>query len=70
MHFTREDFYKIEKWLSLKTVKDSSFSVSDTIDGTEKVPLLQSGSNKLASTDALLKYLGDRILSGAAVVIV
>ena len=46
MHFTQEDYRKIEAWLYQRTVKDTEFPSADPLDGTEMVPILQNNENR------------------------
>lgn len=47
MYFTREDYKKIEEWLSKRTLRDTEFPSTDCLDGSEKFAIIQNGENKL-----------------------
>lgn len=48
MYFTHEDYEKIEKWLSQRTISDNKLPIACSLNGDVKVPILQNGINKLA----------------------
>lgn len=54
---TKEDFYAIENWLKSRSVPDSQLPPASTLTGSELVPLLQDGVNKVVS----LKHLINRV---------
>lgn len=57
MYFTTEDYKKIEKWLQLRTKKDSDFRVAKTLTGKESIPILQDNENKLTTINEITKGL-------------
>ena len=57
MYFTTEDYKKIERWLQLRTKKDSDFRVAKTLTGKENIPILQDNENKLTTINELKKGL-------------
>ena len=59
MHFTQEDYRKIEAWLYQRTVKDTEFPSADPLDGTEMVPILQNNKNKTIGLNDFVKQVAD-----------
>lgn len=59
MHFTQEDYRKIEAWLLQRTVKDTELSSADPMDGTERVPILQDNKNKTIGLNDFVKQVAD-----------
>lgn len=59
MHFTQEDYRKIEDWLYQRTVKDTEFPSADPLDGTEMVPILQNNKNKTIGLNDFVKQVAD-----------
>lgn len=59
MHFTQEDYRKIEAWLYQRTVKDTEFPSADSLDGTEMVPILQNNENKTIGLNNFVKQVAD-----------
>lgn len=59
MHFTQEDYRKIEDWLYQRTVKDTEFPSVDSLDGTEMVPILQDNKNKTIKLNSFVKQVAD-----------
>lgn len=59
MHFTQEDYRKIEAWLYQRTVKDTEFPSADPLDGTEMVPILQNNRNKTIGLNDFVKQVAD-----------
>lgn len=59
MHFTQEDYRKIEAWLYQRTVKDTEFPSADPLDGTEMVPILQNNENKTIGLNNFVKQVAD-----------
>lgn len=59
MHFTQEDYRKIEDWLYQRTVKDTQFPYADPVDGTERVPILQGNKNKTIGLNDFVKQVAD-----------
>ena len=47
MFFTQDDYRKIERWLSHRTVKDTELVRADRIMGNELLPIIQDNKNKL-----------------------
>lgn len=62
MFFTEEDYRKIEKWLSARSVKDTDLKHADSVDGTEKIPIVQDGVNKVITLNDLV---GQLVATGA-----
>ena len=46
MHFTQEDYKKIENWLLKNSVKDSEFQEALPLNGSETVVITQNGHNR------------------------
>lgn len=46
MHFTQEDYKKIEDWLLKNSVKDSEFQEALPLNGSETVVITQNGHNR------------------------
>lgn len=46
MHFTQEDYKKIENWLFKNSVKDSEFQEALPLNGSETVVITQNGHNR------------------------
>lgn len=63
MHFTQEDYRKIEDWLYQRTVKDTELPSADPLDGTEMVPILQNNKNKTIGLNDFVKQVADMKLS-------
>lgn len=59
MHFTQEDYRKIEAWLYQRTVKDTEFPSAGPLDGTEMVPILQNNENKTIGLNNFVKQVAD-----------
>lgn len=57
MYFTKEDLERIEKWMRHRTVKDTSFELASSINGTELVPVIQNNENKNVRISKLLEYI-------------
>lgn len=57
MYFTEEDFKKIEEWLLKKAMKDSRLPAVKSLGGSELIPIVQGGFNKVVP----LYYFRDRI---------
>lgn len=57
MFFTQEDFRKIEEWLRTRTVKDTEFPHADLLSGSENVPIIQDGKNKILTINELVKQV-------------
>lgn len=57
MFFTQEDYRKIEKWLQLRTLRDSDFPSTDFLRGTEWIPIIQNGKNKTISVNEFIKQV-------------
>ena len=47
MHFTQEDYRKIESWLNQRGIKDSDLDPASKLNGDEKVAILQDGENRI-----------------------
>lgn len=62
MYFTNDDYLKIEKWLMQRTARDTSFPTVDPLEGTEDIPVIQDGKNKLLGLKELTEYIIDRQL--------
>lgn len=65
MHFTQEDYKKIESWLYQRTVKDSMLPPTGPLNGSETIALIQDGENKSIGIADFINYLaalqaGDR----------
>ena len=57
MFFTQEDYRKIEKWLQLRTLRDSDFPSTDFLRGTEWIPIIQNGKNKTIAVNEFIKQV-------------
>ena len=57
MFFTQEDYRKIEKWLQLRTLRDSDFPSTDSLRGTEWIPIIQNGKNKTIAVNEFIKQV-------------
>lgn len=56
MHFTKEQIKEIYDLVMSASVKDSSFSLTDVLDGTEYVAILQDNKNVRVLVEELIKY--------------
>lgn len=54
MHFTQEDYRKIEAWLQARSAKDTEFLKAYPLTGKEDVPIIQEGKNRLVSMEDLI----------------
>lgn len=57
MHFSREDFLKIENWLNQRSVKDSELPVADELIGGELVTVVQDGESRTMKLFQLVDQL-------------
>lgn len=57
MHFTIEDYNKIEQWLKRNSVKDTEFPKVYSADGEDLVTILQGGYNKNISVNNLIESI-------------
>lgn len=55
MHFTKEDFEKIERYLKSKAVKDSDFQEALPLKGNETVSIIQEGFNRKIPISSLVE---------------
>lgn len=53
IHFTKQQIDEIEQALIARSKKDSSFPGVDTLDGTELIPVIQDGINKITTYSGL-----------------
>lgn len=57
MHFTKEDYNKIEQWLRRNSVKDTEFPKAARIQQNDNITIIQDGENKQVSLSELIQYL-------------
>lgn len=57
MFFTQEDYRKIENWLYQRTIKDTQFPEADTLNGSEKIPIIQDNKNKILTLNDFVKQV-------------
>ena len=57
MHFTQEDYKKIENWLLKNSVKDSEFQEALPLNGSETVVITQNGHNRNVTVEELSNKL-------------
>lgn len=57
MYFTQEDYRKIERWLTSKSIKDSDFQEALELDGSESVAIVQNGFNRQINVKRLINEL-------------
>lgn len=57
MHFTQEDYRKIEAWLYQRVVRDTDFPNADPLSGAERMPIIQDGRNKTVGLNDLVKQV-------------
>lgn len=57
MHFTQEDYKKIENWLLMNSVKDSEFQEALPLDGDETIVIIQGGHNRIITIEELSKII-------------
>lgn len=57
MHFTIEDYNKIEQWLRRNSVKDTEFPEVICIQNGDTIPIIQNGNNKRLDVSKLIQYL-------------
>lgn len=57
MHFTQEDYIKIEKWLHRNSVKDSEFQEALPFTGKEIVTVVQDGHNRKVNIQEFINQL-------------
>lgn len=62
MHFTHEDYLKIEQWLKARAVKDTQLPLATCLTGKEFVPVVQDNHNKLASLLLIQKKIESMII--------
>lgn len=53
MHFTQEDYKKIESWLLKNSVKDSEFQKAFPVNGNETIVITQEGRNRIMTVSEL-----------------
>ena len=53
LHFTKQQIDEIEQALIARSKKDSSFPGADALDGTELIPIIQGGVNKVTTYSGL-----------------
>jgi len=53
IHFTKQQIDEIEQALIARSKKDSSFPGADALDGTELIPIVQGGVNKITTYSGL-----------------
>lgn len=53
VHFTKQQIDEIEKALIARSKRDSQFPGADTLDGTELIPIIQNGVNKIMTYSGL-----------------
>lgn len=46
MFFTKEDYLKIERWLSSRALKDTDFPIANPIGTTDAIAIIQNNKNK------------------------
>lgn len=59
MHFTQEDFKKIETWLKGNAIKDTEFKEASPLNGKEVVAIVQNGYNRKISIKNLIGQLSN-----------
>ena len=57
MFFTLDDYKNIERWLSKRTVKDTDFPLADPLHGTEGIPVIQDGKNKILGINSFIEQV-------------
>lgn len=57
MYFTQEDYRKIERWLSTRTAKDTSFERVKTLKKADLIPIVQDFSNKTVTASDVAWFL-------------
>lgn len=57
MHFTQEDYRKIEAWLYQRVVRDTDSPNADPLMGAERVPIIQDGKNKTVGLNDLVEQM-------------
>lgn len=57
MHFTQEDYKKIENWLLMNSVKDSEFQEALPLEGDETIVIIQGGHNRIITIEELSKII-------------
>lgn len=57
MHFTQEDYKKIENWFNSRSVKDSDFQDATSLNGKEFVTIIQNGHNRKINIKVLVEQL-------------
>lgn len=58
MYFTQEDYKKIEDHLKARTIKDTQFPEAEPVDGSEDIPIIQGGKNKIVNIDEFTNQVG------------
>lgn len=53
VHFTKQQINEIEQALIARSKRDSQFPGADTLDGTELIPIVQNGVNKIMTYSGL-----------------
>lgn len=57
MHFTIEDYRKIERWLKENSVKDTEFPETSDLYLNEYLTIIQQGINKKVKLNSLLEFI-------------
>lgn len=57
MHFTQEDYRKIEQWLYQRSARDSEFPTVDKLNGRERIPIVQDNKNKVIEIDDFINQI-------------
>lgn len=65
MAFTREEINEIVDKLKLLSKKDSSFTLTESLNTQDEIAILQNGKNKKVSIDTFLEYLADKVVASS-----
>lgn len=65
MAFTREEINEIVDKLKLLSKKDSSFTLTESLNTQDEIAILQNGKNKKVSIDTFLEYLADKVVNSS-----
>lgn len=65
MAFTREEINEIVDKLKLLSKKDSSFTLTESLNTQDEIAILQNGKNKKVSIDTFLEYLADKVVDSS-----
>ena len=57
MHFTQEDYKKIEDWLNKRSIKDTEFQEASPLKGDEIIAITQKGYNRKINVKDLVDQL-------------